>query len=179
MQREQVRRDIHGHGHVGLRRNKGDEKHKSVGEEYGRVHHLCRRGRDRIVRRRVHSSRGDGVRAQADHVVCSARAHKKICVEVITEDTMVLLSFFLMLLVTSFLSIEICRKLIVGGLGSPDSVYTAENDYRGRPDFFREDQLYNLHGEISQDETTYWQIDNIIPSPSFRTTTRRTTRTTL
>lgn len=70
--------------------------------------------------------------------------------------------FFIAFCVGYSMSLETCRELIVGGLGPPDGVYVAESDYRGRPDFFRDDQLYNLYGEISQDGTTYWQIDNAL-----------------
>lgn len=72
---------------------------------------------------------------------------------------MFVLLLFLALVCPS-VSLETCRRLTLSGLGDPDGVYEALVDYRGRPDFFREDGLFNLYGEIDEGDTTYWELDN-------------------
>lgn len=55
--------------------------------------------------------------------------------------------------------LETCRDLVLSGLGDADGPYAALTDYRGRPDFFREDGIYNLYGEENVG-VCYWRIDN-------------------
>lgn len=63
--------------------------------------------------------------------------------------------------------LETCRNLLLSGLGDADGLYAAPTDYRGRPDFFREDGVYNLFGEDGAG-VCYWRIDSAITeSPYF------------
>lgn len=71
--------------------------------------------------------------------------------------------FKLVLLATFTLtsSLETCRSLRLSEAGDADGTYTAPTDYRGRPDFFREDGAYNLFGEENGD-LCYWRIDSTV-----------------
>ena len=55
--------------------------------------------------------------------------------------------------------LETCRSVVLSGAGAVDGNYEALTDYRGRPDFYRADGVYNLFGEESV-EGCYWRIDS-------------------
>lgn len=64
---------------------------------------------------------------------------------------------------------ETCRTIILSGIGDADGTYAAPTDYRGRPDFFREDGTYNLFGEEDLG-TCYWRVDSALSEfPFWRT----------
>lgn len=76
-----------------------------------------------------------------------------------------LMCFLLFVVFTE--SLETCRQISISGLGAPDGIYTAVNDYRGRPDFFDEDNFFNLYGEIQEDDVIYWNLDNVVGKYPF------------
>lgn len=55
--------------------------------------------------------------------------------------------------------LDFCREIILSGSGNADGMYLALTDYRGRPDFYRDDGVYNLYGE-EDGELCYWRIDS-------------------
>lgn len=55
---------------------------------------------------------------------------------------------------------ESCISIILHGLGSPDGTYIANNEYLGRPDFYREDFFYNLFGSYDHNDSSYWEISS-------------------
>lgn len=58
--------------------------------------------------------------------------------------------------------LESCKKIALSGAGPPDGTFGTTVDYRGRPDFYREDDQYNLFGENHEDNTScYWRIDSV------------------
>ncbi|CAM9401208.1 unnamed protein product [Ectocarpus sp. 12 AP-2014] len=58
--------------------------------------------------------------------------------------------------------LESCDRISLSGSGPPDGVYETIVDYRGRPDFYREDARYNLYGEEEEDNAScYWRIDDV------------------
>lgn len=66
------------------------------------------------------------------------------------------------------MTLETCRDLVLSGIGDADGLYAAPTDYRGRPDFFREDGVYNLFGEENVG-VCYWRIDSALSEfPFFR-----------
>lgn len=67
--------------------------------------------------------------------------------------------FFVACLAAVGLSLETCRSVFLSGAGDADGNYAAPTDYRGRPDFFRRDGVYNLFGE-EESGTCYWRIDS-------------------
>lgn len=74
-------------------------------------------------------------------------------------------SFFVAFLFTTH-CLETCREVVLYGTGDADGKYLAPMDYRGRPDFFREDGIYNLFGE-EEDGVCYWRIDSSVSEFPF------------
>lgn len=66
----------------------------------------------------------------------------------------------LLLFITECFSIETCRKISVSNIEVANGIYNSNTDYRGRPDFYREDGVYNLYGEIDNRGVSYWNIEN-------------------
>lgn len=59
-------------------------------------------------------------------------------------------------------SLETCKEISLTGVGGLEGVYETIVEYRGRPDFYREDSLYNLFGEDQEDGAScYWRIDSV------------------
>lgn len=76
---------------------------------------------------------------------------------------------FLFLTLTLALGLETCRDIVLSGIGDADGKYSAPTDYRGRPDFFREDRICNLFREENVG-TCYWRIDSALSEfPFWRT----------
>ena len=73
---------------------------------------------------------------------------------------------FVLILFSTFVcysvSIEDCRRIKVESLGPPDGIYESIVDYRGRPDFLREDRLYNLFGDTDNNGTMFWELDSTL-----------------
>ena len=55
--------------------------------------------------------------------------------------------------------LETCREVVLYGTGDADGKYIALTDYRGRPDFYRDDGAFNLFGE-EEEGVCYWRIDS-------------------
>lgn len=55
---------------------------------------------------------------------------------------------------------ESCTSITLHGLGSPDGTYISNNEYLGRPDFYREDFFYNLFGSYDGNDSSYWEISS-------------------
>lgn len=77
--------------------------------------------------------------------------------------------FFLACIAAVGLSLETCRSVFLSGAGDADGNYAAATDYRGRPDFFTDDGVYNLFGE-EEFGTCYWRIDSSVSEFPFWTT---------
>lgn len=63
-------------------------------------------------------------------------------------------------IITRTFCLESCGNIRLTGSGPPDGIYQTLVDYRGRPDFYRDDGKYNLFGEERDDNTCYWRIDS-------------------
>lgn len=74
--------------------------------------------------------------------------------------TLMLLLLLLLLLVSQTASVETCRTILLTDFGDPDGIYVAEFDYRGRPDFFTQDGVYNLYGESNDNGINFWILDS-------------------
>lgn len=69
------------------------------------------------------------------------------------------LAFFLFVFFYTAECLETCRKIALYGAGDADGEYNSFTDYRGRPDFYRDDGVYNLFGE-EEEGVCYWRIDS-------------------
>lgn len=75
-----------------------------------------------------------------------------------TELVFIFFTYFTLLKISS--ADETCTSIRLHGLGSPDGTYISNNEYLGRPDFYREDFFYNLFGSYDQNDSSYWEISS-------------------
>lgn len=66
-------------------------------------------------------------------------------------------------------SLSTCERVQVTDMGIADGIYETFIDYRGRPDFFTDDGVFNLFGEDVTATTCYWRVDNTIERFPFYT----------
>lgn len=72
---------------------------------------------------------------------------------------MKLIHIVIYFLVSKTSCLETCKNIQLSGSGDVDGAYDTRIDYRDRPDFYRDDRLYNLYGE-EEGLVCYWRIDS-------------------
>lgn len=90
-------------------------------------------------------------------IVCDKKCRFLIISKLVLRMRLAIFLFAALLFTAQCL--ETCREVVLHGVGDVDGKYLAPTDYRGRPDFFREDGVYNLFGE-EEDGVCYWRIDS-------------------